>query len=620
MSKIGCRGGVARLVVGLLVVLGGALPGCGRSEPVPAPAPGEVKGIVKPKGKKPDIRELAVGEVLEVPYILWGGDVATFLANGGEATKPGSIFHDLGLNLKLTRGDNFDEQVKRYKEGVSPFLRGTMSMLGQVSEDVGNDVRSQPVVFLQLTWSAGDHLVSRPSCKTLNDLKGRKIALQKGGPHVGMLQDILHTAQLGWPDITVVWTDDVTGDNGPAALFRKDDSIDACFAITPDMMGLTGGLDQTGSGANDTVKDAHVLVSTSSMLRSIADVYACRKDYFDEHRDVVEKLTAGYLKATEELVAMRKESKDKPTPRFQAILDLTQKMFGKDVPSAKEAEGLIADAVFVGLPGNYSFFKDTGNLSGFNAKMLAALDLAVSLGNAQEKVELLQADLDYGRVRSLGKLTSTVDPAQAPRFADNPKEKNTLYSFNVYFGGDESTFPEATYHQDFQRAVEQASLFGNAIISVRGHANAQELMWFFKDYVVKNGILAERQGKYFRRDGSDFNLNDMKQIVDLIHQEKLGGVKVPVNRAELSTVQKYLDYLLDLSNRRAAAVRAAVVGYAKAHGYRLDESQIKSVGVGGLEPVIMFPRNDAEGGRNRRVEFRLIQVGMEAITSGDIDY
>ena len=68
-------------------------------------------------------------------------------------------------------------------------------MLGQASEVLNSD-KSQPVIFLQLTWSAGDDMVTRANCKTLADLRGKKVALQKDGPHVGMLGDIL--PRPGW--------------------------------------------------------------------------------------------------------------------------------------------------------------------------------------------------------------------------------------------------------------------------------------------------------------------------------------------------------------------------------------------------------------------------------------
>src|SRR5262245_20850149 len=73
-----------------------------------------------------DVKDLVARDTLEVPYILWGGDVATFHANGGSRTQEGSLFQKQGLKIDLRRGDDFGEQVKRYKEGLTPFLRGTM--------------------------------------------------------------------------------------------------------------------------------------------------------------------------------------------------------------------------------------------------------------------------------------------------------------------------------------------------------------------------------------------------------------------------------------------------------------------------------------------------------------
>ncbi len=56
------------------------------------------------------------------------------------------------------------------------------------------------------------------------------------------------------------------------------------------MLGLTGGFDQKGSGAEGTVEGAHVVNSTQQMSRSIADVYAVRKDWYDANKDTVQKL------------------------------------------------------------------------------------------------------------------------------------------------------------------------------------------------------------------------------------------------------------------------------------------------------------------------------------------
>ncbi len=236
-------------------------------------------------------------DVLQVPFITWGGDVATFYANGGLTTQSNTIFAKQGLKIKLTPGDDFIGQVKDYLSGKTPFLRGTYRMLGQASEVLGSDPRTKPVVVLQLSWSAGDHIVARDKLKTLNDLKGKRIACQQGGPHVGLLYDSLAAAQLTKNDVTIVWTKDLTGPDGAAEAFRKDASIDACCVITPDLFGLTGGFDSVGSGAEGTVSGAHVINSTQTMSRSIADVYAVRKDWFDANQRDGQEIRGGLLES-----------------------------------------------------------------------------------------------------------------------------------------------------------------------------------------------------------------------------------------------------------------------------------------------------------------------------------
>jgi ABC-type nitrate/sulfonate/bicarbonate transport system substrate-binding protein len=146
------------------------------------------------------------------------------------------------------------------------------------------------------------------------------------------------------------------------------------------MQGLTGGLEERGTGVEGTVKTAHVLVSTVNMKRSIADVLAVRKDFFDANKAVVEKLAAGYLKGCDDLLQLKaKAGKDKDAQaKYKAVLKLTQDIYGKEtIRTEDDADGLISDAVFVGLPGNRAFFQEKGNLSGFDAKQKQALDLAV---------------------------------------------------------------------------------------------------------------------------------------------------------------------------------------------------------------------------------------------------
>ncbi len=572
------------------------------------------------------------GAALQAPYLTWGGDVATFMANGGVTTQPDSIYGKLGLAVNMVSGDDFVAQVQRYLKGESPFLRGTIRMIGMASEVLSQDPRTEPVMFLQLTWSAGDHLVSRGTLRTLSDLKGKKIVLQRGGPHVGMLDDVLRAARLSWSDVDVVWVDDLTGPGGAAARFRNDPSVAACLVISPDMFALTGGLNERGSGKDGTVQDARVLVSTAQMSRSIGDVYAVRKDYFEAHRDQVERFASGYLKASEELVALRRAFEQGGSAEYRKVLQMAQEIFGKEVlPTLDEdAHGLIADASFVGLPGNVSFFTDAGNLSGFGPKSEAALRLAVERGFARSPGKISNANLDYAKLAALGSIQAPVASAPTARFAelrptdlfpDDPVQRaaaadNTILSFTVNFEPNQSEFSAAQYGNEFQRAVEAASTFGNAVVAIGGHADPTLMLRYLVESGMAKGILTRSgsSGNYqYELNGSSFDLADP----DRVHQTvRAGTFSGGVQNDPMQTLQA----LEQLSQDRAEAVKKAIVEYANAKGYRLDDSQIQPVGVGAREPVVARPSTQQEAYQNMRVEFRLMRVPVEAISAGDFDF
>ncbi len=577
--------------------------------------------------------------LVDVPFIFWGGDVATFVANGGLDTKSGSIFGAHGLKCHLTPGDDFDKQIENYRANKCPLLRGTFSMLGQASETLTEKPEAMPVVFLQLTWSAGDHLVGRDtltrvaggdSRTPLEQLKGKKIAIQKGGPHVGMLNDILQTAGLTWKDITVAWTKDVSGPDGPAALFRKDASVDACFAISPEKDELTssdGGVDSVGDGTKNSIKGAHVVVSTAQMSRSIADVYACRKDFYDKNRAWIDNFVAGYLKACEELTDVKKRAanKDKAAEgRYKEYINLAQSIWGKD-PAFKEqvakeddVAGLISDATFVGLPGNETFFKAKGNLSGFDFKQKQALRLPADPSKEPLKTNptLFQAaDLDYAALRRLGDLHGRLPTQGRIRAEAEIEREQTIYSFEISFQPDQSEFSAAQYGDAFQRALELASLYGNMAVAIRGHADP---CLFVQRFLVAAGdceLIKKKAGQYVvLPDEKPFDPTKMDQVLDFL--KKHPEIKP---KATGPSPADFVSGLLDLSTKRSEAVRKAVLEYAAQKNLVLDESQFRAKGVGVAEPKAIIVDEDAGYDANRRVEFSIIKVPLKDVSGDEFD-
>ena len=578
------------------------------------------------------VGKVSSGSTVNVPFITWGGDAATFQANGGLKTKSGSVYDQLGLKLNLTPGDDFVQQVKDYVSGKSPYLRGTFRMLGQASEVIGRDPRTKPVVILQLSWSGGDHLVARKQLKTLNDLKreGKKIrvACQQGGPHVGLLYDALATAQLTKDDVEVVFVPDLTGPNGAAEKFRNDSSIDVCCVITPDMLGLTGGLDSRGTGAEGTVAGAHVLVSTQNMSRSVADVYAVRSDWFKANRDKVEKFVAGYLKGTEVVKQQRDafEKSQRMSSDYRRLLAMCQDVFGEEVLPTLEvdAHGLLLDCRFVGLPGQIAFFEQSGNLNGFNSKLKTALDLATSWGYASRRSGFDPAGFDYRKMaRTAGvqyiQPKTIVDAESTLEFLDDDLDEGTIVSFTIAFEPNQKEFSVDRYGSEFDRALQSASTFGGAAVVIRGHSDPTKTLVQLIKSGLKKGVI-KRTGQrgnysYFlqTRSGSKkLDITQMNQMVDLIESGKFEGSA----DSPLQTMQA----ALNLSQARAEAVKDAIVGYARNRGINVNLAQLQPLGAGIADPVIAKPANMAEARQNMRVEFRIIKVNPEDLSDSDFDF
>ncbi|MBN1674729.1 MAG: hypothetical protein JXR37_27035 [Kiritimatiellae bacterium] len=570
-------------------------------------------------------------ETVQVPFIVWGGDVATFHANGGLKTKPGSIYEKQGLNLQLKPGDDFIQQVRDYLAGKSPLLRGTFRMIGMASEVIGSAPATKGVVLFQMTWSAGDHAVARERVKTIKDLKGAKVCLQKGGPHEGLLDDLLHDAGLAWRDVSVVWAKDLTGsENCPAALFRKDNSIDVCFVISPDMLGLTSGLQSVGSGLEGTVKGARVLASTAERSRSIADVYVVRKDFFDANRAWCETFAAGYLKACEEVIELKKQYDSQGSKPFEALLRMVQTIYGKDViPTIEEdAYGLILDCAYVGHPGNVKFFTGENNLSGFDAFQKTALDLAATRGYAKVRAGLIPSPLDWNSAVFTGYLTKT-DVKRGDRFraeavmdeiealnAGGSLNDNTIYEFAINFKPNQNEFSAVQYGVEFRKVAELSTKYGNAVIAVRGHSDPTKILLETVQAGLKKGILKKTgtRGNYtYYLQGRKLDLTATDALAAAIKRGDFDGAP-GVNPRE--TMQA----ALNLSRKRAEAVKDAVLDYAKKQGIEMDQSQIQPMGVGITEPIIPKPSSMAEAEQNMRVEFRLIRVKAEVMNESDFDF
>ena len=581
------------------------------------------------------IGDIQVGEVSsqtprQVPSLLWGGEAATFYANGGVTTTSNSIFGKLGLSYRITNGDNSIQQARDYITGKSPFIRMTSRMSSLYAEEFNRDERTRPVAILQLTYSLGDHMVAREGVKTLNDLKGLTVCLQEGGPHLGLVDDALKAAGLSWNDVKVKWVKNLTGKDSPSEALR-DGSADVACVITPDMIGLCSGLDEVGSGAEGTVKGAHVLTSTTTQSRSIADIYCVRADFYNSNREEVENFVAGYLQACESIVKFRKTyDAGDDAPAYVAVMNQMQKFYGADaLPTIEEdVHGLILDAQFARVPGNEIFFKDKNNLAGYAAKQKLGLALAANLGYLNDQTPFAVAEWDYKALSDkIG--VKYVKPvyakgrikAEVTDFMED-LEDNTIFTFDIYFEPNQTNFPVEQYTSKFKQFCESIAAFGNAAVIIEGNGDPTLALKQFFWAAKAKGLITGSKGNY-QFNGQALSLSDTKTIIKVIESTSLSG-QTRTNRSgnteEIPDPRETVAAALTTSQIRANNAKKGIEQFAKKNGYQIDLSTVFPRGVGIANPVNPRPRSLTEAKKNMRVTFRVVKVQAEALNADDFDF
>ncbi len=518
-------------------------------------------------------------DVLPLPVITWGGDIATIHANGSQIdTARNSLFAKSNLKVRIAREDVLSRQLENYLACRSPFLRGTMGMLGQVAEVTDRDPRTKMVVIYQLTWSAGgDALVVKGGIKQPQDLRGKTIALQAYGPHIDYLAKVLRDSGLTFKDVTIRWVKDLTGSQDTPRAALSQAGIDAAMVIIPDALALTSG-GKVGSGAEDSVKGARILLSTKTANRIISDVYAVRSDFLQAHRARVETLVRTLMLAEEDLVAVFKK---KGGAEYKTMIGGAAKFLLDSADAVQDTEAMYGDASFAGWRGNVAFFGDANNPRGFAALGREIDEGLIAAGLRSKATEYAHARWDYNTLKAGLSNTAGVE---APRF-DAPAlsqvvasraqtdrlAEGQLFNFSVRFKPNQTTFAAAEYARDFDRAINLASTYGGAVITVEGHADP----------------------------------------LSYVNNKTKGEPELVLGRIRQSAK--------NLSLTRANAVRESVIEYAKQKGVRLDPSQLTVVGHGidrpasgmcGADPCA--PKTEAQWLSNMRVEFRIIQVEAEA--------
>lgn len=528
------------------------------------------------------VRDCRTAQRTKVPLITWGADIVTLYANGSDVrTQKGSIFNQKGLNLELARVDDFAKQVQAYMRCDSPYLRATLGMANLVTDITEKDPRTKMVAIYQHSWSAGgDALVVKQGIKKPSDLKGKTVALQKGGPHVDYLMTILRDADLSPNDITIKWTKDLVGFQGstPSAALLQDAGVDAALVIIPDGLALTSD-GTVGTGSENSAKGARILVSTKSANRVIADLYFVRADYLKANSNQVQQFVKGLLEAEQKV---REIAKNQSSERTNLMKKSAKILLDSEL-AQEDAQAMWLDAETVGFNGNVRFFTDANYPRRFERLTKDVQNALVSLGHVRSLKSISGPNFDFKSLRPGADISqpesqrfdrfnqAAINQAITRQQAQGTIDDNTLFEFEINFKPNQDNFPVELYQQQFERVIDLSATYAGAVITVEGHSDP---LGFLR---------ARKEGK------SQIVMNTMMQSAR------------------------------NLSVSRAQSVRDSIVDLAKQNNIGLDPSQFVTVGMGFMDPKSGLcgafpcpPQNEQDWLSNMRVVFRIVNVEAEA--------
>ena len=232
-----------------------------------------------------------LSRTLVVGINTWAGHAPGVVFNGGMDPGVASNYRKkYGLDVKFVLLEDPSAKLAAFRKGDIDIMWDTVDNWAReasILEENGARAKS----ILMQDWSrGGDGIVSLSSIKSIEDLKGRKVACTQFTPSHFLLLYLL--AQSGLPpddrnalEKGIIFTQDAPA----AAAMFKARQVDAAVTWEPD---LSAAVTARGD-------EAHVLVSTTAATNIIADTLVARQQLVDEAPGTARDFVQGWFEGIE---------------------------------------------------------------------------------------------------------------------------------------------------------------------------------------------------------------------------------------------------------------------------------------------------------------------------------
>ena len=428
-----------------------------------------------------------LGRKLVVGINTWAGHAPGIVANLGLAGgDKGSIYvskYGLEVEFKLLE----DPQAK-----LAAFIKGDIDIMWDTVDSWSREASALAEqgkggkAILQQDWSrGGDGIVSLQSIKSIEDLKGKKIATTRFTPSHWLLLYMLSQSGLTPADKNEIEKNLVFTAEAPlAAAAFKSKNVDAAVTWEPDLSGAVKA----------RAEEAHVLVSTAAATNVIADCLVAKPEIIESAPATLMDFIHGWFDGIESI------SKD-PAQAYQLV--------GKALKlSEDDVSGMLSGLKLTAFADNALFFGLDGNRSQFDILFNTAFIVWRKQGVISKVVE----SKDFVDTRFVAALADAY-PGQkvVEQFKFDPKKKVdpakeraiVNKSLSIYFTPASDEIMNGS-HFVLDQLGETMIAFGNTYLRIEGNTDAtgsraanrtlsQRRADSVKDYLIKNFKIEEKR-------------------------------------------------------------------------------------------------------------------------------
>lgn len=388
---------------------------------------------------------------LVVAINTWAGHAPGVVFNRGLEVNDKSHYKSVfGVDVKFVLLEDPSAKLAAFKKGDVDVMWNTVDNWAREASVLSEGSVKGKSVLLQ-DWSrGGDGIVSLASIKSIEDLKGKKIACTQFTPSHFLLLFLLSQSGLSPEDRTAVEKAIVFTQDAPAAAAMfKAKRVDAAVTWEPD---LSGAVEARGD-------EAHVLVSTTAATNVIADTLVAREDIIASAPETLRAFVAGWFKGIE-MMREDPESSNK-------IVGDALKLDGETVSgmlSGLKLTPFADNAMFYGLAGGKSHFETLFDTAFVIWRKKGLVTRAVSAKDWVETRFVASTAADYASQ----KVVEPALKAQAP----NAKDRAIINKqIQIHFTPGSDQIMEGSFFV-LDSLGETMIAFGNTYLRVEGNTDA----------------------------------------------------------------------------------------------------------------------------------------------------